>query len=446
MDARKLSLYDRDVESMSDERRRMSSGAMAPVLTVSALTRSIRQILEEAVGELWVEGEISNLKTYHSGHTYFTLKDAGAQLKCMVWAEHARSLNGKLADGKQIQAFGRISVFEKAGQYQLYVEEVKQAGRGALQDAFEKLKARLKAEGLFDPERKRPLPVFPRRVGVVTSPTGAAIRDFLRTLERRFPNLNVLIFPSRVQGEGAAAEIASGIRALNAVENVDVIVVMRGGGSLEDLWAFNEEVVARALAASGKPTISAVGHEVDFTISDFAADFRAATPTAAADAVIRSREEWLGELEVLGRQLFQRARLLLSGWKDRLMVLREALAAREPRQALREWRERLERVRQQMRELDPRLLLGPWNEKLVRAEETLSRIASRFIAETRHRLAACQTRLAILNPKATLRRGYSMTFDRATGRLIRSAAAVPPGTVLLTELHDGKIESQVRKP
>ena len=418
----------------------------APVLTVTALTQNIRELLEEAVGEVWVEGEISNLKAYHSGHTYFTLKDEGAQLKCMVWAEHARTLNEKLADGRKIQAYGRVSVFEKAGQYQLYVEDVKEAGRGALQEAFEKLKAKLKAEGLFDPERKKPLPVFPRSIGVVTSPTGAAIRDFLRTLDRRFPNLHVIICPSRVQGEGAAAEIAGGIRVLNNWPEVNVIVVMRGGGSLEDLWAFNEEIVARALAASLKPTISAVGHEVDFTISDFVADFRAATPTAAAEQVIRSRAEWLGQIQYLERQLVQRTRLLLAEWKDRLAELRHALASREPRHVLREYRERIELVRQRLRELDPRLLLGPWRQRLALAGESLSRIAARAATEGRHRLRQCEARLTLLNPKATLRRGYSMTFDRSTGRLIKSAAGVSTGTVLWTELHDGRIESEVRDP
>jgi exodeoxyribonuclease VII large subunit len=410
------------------------------------LTRNIRQLLEEAVGALWVEGEISNLKAYDSGHTYFTLKDAGAQLKCMVWAERARVLNDQLADGKKIQAFGRVSVFEKAGQYQLYVEEVKEAGRGALQEAFEKLKARLKAEGLFNADRKRPLPVFPECIGVVTSPGGAAIRDFLRTLERRFPCLRVLICPSRVQGEGAAAEIAAGIRMLNSVPEVDVIIVMRGGGSLEDLWAFNEEIVARSLAAAKKPTISAVGHEIDFTISDFVADFRAATPTAAAEQVIRSRTEWMGQIASLERQLAQQARLLLAGWKDRLAQLRELLASREPRLVLREFRERLENVRQRLREMDPRLLLGPWRQKLARCEESLSRVASLSLVDGVHRLKQCRSRLELLNPRATLERGYSMTFDQATGRLIKSVAGVSTGTMLRTELADGSLESQVRPP
>ncbi len=418
----------------------------APILSVTALTRQIRLLLEDGFGQVWVEGEISNLKTYDSGHTYFTLKDAGAQLKCMVWAQHARLLNGKLADGRKIQAYGRVSVFEKSGQYQLYVEDVKEAGRGALQEAFEKLKAKLKAEGLFDAGRKKPLPIFPRCIGVVSSPTGAAIRDFLRALDRRFPNLNVLVYPSRVQGDGAAVEIAAGIRALNGRPEVDVIVVMRGGGSLEDLWAFNEEIVARALAASRKPTISAVGHEVDFTISDFVADLRAATPTAAAEQVIRSCAEWLGQIRSIERQLFQKTRLLLADWKERLTDLRHALASREPRQVLREYRERVELVRQRLRELDPRWLVGSWRQKLALAGESLSRIASRAAVEGRYRLRQCEARVALLNPRATLKRGYSMTFDRATGRLIKSAAGISTGTVLRTELHDGALESEVRCP
>jgi exodeoxyribonuclease VII large subunit len=411
---------------------------------VAELTHNIRRLLESGIGTLWVEGEISNLKTYHSGHTYFTLKDANAQLKCMIWAEHAKLLNGKLADGRKIQAYGRVSVFERAGQYQLYVENIKETGRGALQEAFEKLKAKLKAEGLFDPERKRLLPVFPCCIGVVTSPTGAAIRDFLRALDRRFPNMHVVIAPSRVQGEGAALELAAGIRALNAIEHVEVIVVMRGGGSLEDLWAFNEEILARALAASGKPTISAVGHEVDFTISDFVADLRAATPTAAAEQVIRSSIEWLGQVGYLERQLAQRGRLLVAGWKDRLTDLRHLLASREPRQVLREYRERIEMVRQQLRELDPRLLLSSWMRRLVVAGESLSRVPARALRDAQHGVKRCSERLELLNPRATLKRGYSLTFEKATGRLVRSVAGVSPETLLRTEVADGSIESQVR--
>ena len=415
----------------------------AAILTVAELTRQIRLLLEGEIGPVWVQGEISNLKQYQSGHTYFTLKDADSQIRCMVWAEFALFLNPKLGEGQQIQAYGRISVYEKRGEYQLYVENVKAAGQGALQIAFEKLKNKLRAEGLFDSARKRPLPLFPRCIGVVTSPTGAAIRDFLQTLDRRFPQLHILIYPSRVQGVGAAEEIAQGIRYLNSHTGVDGIIVMRGGGSLEDLWAFNEEVVARALAESNIPTISAVGHEVDFTISDFVADFRAATPTASAEQLIRSRDEWLGQIAGLARDLQQGTLLLLAVRQRRLAELREALAAREPRQVLREIRERLAELGQRLAELDPRRQLLARKQILQRSLDLLERRASEALTMARHRLDRGRERLELLSPRGTLRRGYSMTFDAKTGRLVTSPSGLAPGDRLRTELADGSVESRV---
>src|SRR3989338_1364028 len=251
------------------------------VLTVSALTAQLRVVLEERFPAVWVEGEISNYRLYGSGHAYFTLKDADAQLRCALFRTRGRRIRFEPADGLHVMAFGSVEVYAQRGEYQLVVELLEPKGLGALQLAFEQLKARLEAEGLFDAGRKRALPRFPRKIGIVTSPSGAALRDILRVIGRRFGGLHIVIAGCRVQGDGAAAEIAQAIRDLDALGDVDVVIVGRGGGSLEDLWAFNEEVVARAIAASTAPVVSAVGHEVDFTIADFVADLRAPTPPAA---------------------------------------------------------------------------------------------------------------------------------------------------------------------
>src|SRR6266513_3475225 len=273
------------------------------VLTVSALTIELRAVLEERCPAGWVEGEISNFRSYGSGHAYFTLKDADAQLRCVIFRTRAQRIRFQPADGLHVVAFGSVEVYAQRGEYQLVVELLEPRGLGALQLAFEQLKARLHAEGLFDAARKRDLPRFPKKIGIVTSPSGAALRDMLRVIGRRFGELHLMIAPCRVQGEGAAAEIAQGLRDLNALGDVDVIIVGRGGGSLEDLWAFNEEVVARAIVASKAPVISAVGHEVDFTIADFVADLRAPTPSAAAELVVREKQAVVDSLAQLRARL-----------------------------------------------------------------------------------------------------------------------------------------------
>ncbi|MBN1587017.1 MAG: exodeoxyribonuclease VII large subunit, partial [Candidatus Omnitrophica bacterium] len=254
-------------------------------LTVSELTRQVKQLLEEIYPRVWVVGEISNLRTPASGHMYFTLKDEGAELACVFFKFASQRLKFKLEDGLQVVLRGSVTVYERQGKYQLKVDTAEPKGAGALQLAFEQLKKKLAAEGLFDPEHKKPVPWLPKRIGVVTSPTGAAIRDILHVLARRMPGMDVLIAPVRVQGEEAAPEIAAAIRVMNALKNVDVLIVGRGGGSLEDLWCFNEEIVARAIYESELPVISAVGHEIDWTIADMVADVRAPTPSAAAEIV-----------------------------------------------------------------------------------------------------------------------------------------------------------------
>ena len=310
----------------------MSTGRA--VLTVSELTRRLQETLEERFPAVWIEGEISNYRLYGSGHAYFTLKDADAQIRAVLFRNRGRRIKFEPADGLHVMAFGSIEVYPQRGEYQLVIELLEPKGLGALQLAFEQLKARLQAEGLFDHARKRELPRFPRKIGIVTSPSGAAIRDMLRVIDRRFGELHIVIAPCRVQGDGAAEEIAQGLRDLNALGGVDIIIVGRGGGSLEDLWAFNEEAVARAIAASKVPVVSAVGHEVDFTISDFVADLRAPTPSAAAELVVREKQ---AVVDSLGRE---RAALRSEAGSMRARV--ELLTAAE---------ERARRLAQELEEL-----------------------------------------------------------------------------------------------
>ena len=275
------------------------------VWSVAELTARINAALSTQFTNLWVEGEVSNFRPAQSGHLYFTLKDAKAEVKCVCFRSQAMRLKFRPEDGLKIIVRGSISVYEPRGEYQIYVEHIEPAGLGALQLAFEQLKKRLEAEGLFDEARKKPLPMLPRRIGVVTSPTGAAVRDIVRILRRRFPDLHLILYPVRVQGEGAAAEIVAALEYFNRKQLVDVILVARGGGSIEDLWAFNEEPVARAIAASAIPVVSGVGHETDFTIADFVADVRASTPSAAAEIVVQSRQEFQRHLLELEHKISQ---------------------------------------------------------------------------------------------------------------------------------------------
>ena len=290
----------------------LNFGPIRRVYSVSELSLEIRNHLERQFPDVWVRGEVSNFRAAGSGHLYFTLKDETAQIRAVCFRNQARYLKFKPQDGLAVIARGRLSLYEARGEYQLYVEFLEPAGFGALQLAFEQLNQKFAAEGLFDAARKKPLPMLPRSIGVVTSPTGAVIRDILRILQRRYRNAGVLLYPARVQGEGAAQEIAEGIQYFNARPAVDVMIIARGGGSLEDLWAFNEEVVARAIAASKIPVISAVGHETDFTIADFVADLRAPTPSAAAELVVRQKEDLTAELENRTRHAAQLIRLKIS--------------------------------------------------------------------------------------------------------------------------------------
>jgi len=288
---------------------------------VSELTEQISALLEGAFRDVWIEGEVSNYHAAQSGHLYFTLKDARAQIRCVCFRDQVRGLKFRPEDGLHITVRGSLGVYEPRGEYQVYVSYIEPVGLGALQLAFEQLKKKLEAEGLFDDERKKPLPVLPRCIGIVTSPTGAAIRDILRVLKRRFANLRVQLYPVKVQGEGAATEIAAALRYFNREKIVDVLIVARGGGSIEDLWAFNEEVVARAIAASDIPVITGIGHETDFTIADFVADLRAPTPSAAAEIVVRSRQEFESHIQAYFRDLVKEMRYLLSERRHRMRDL-----------------------------------------------------------------------------------------------------------------------------
>lgn len=439
----------------------------AHIHTVTQLTRRIRTLLEIQIGEVWVEGEVSNCRPNKSGHVYFTLKDANAQLACVLWRSTAARLRLDLRDGLQVQAFGEVSVYEAQGKYQLVVARVQEKGVGALQARFDELKRRLEAEGLFAPERKQPIPAFPRTIALVTSPTGAAIRDLLTVLGRRAPWVHLLVMPVPVQGRGAEDEIAAAIGWLNresgrSLPAIDTMIVGRGGGSIEDLWCFNEEVVARAIAASAIPVISAVGHEIDFTIADFAADLRAATPSAAAELAAPDGADLRRRLGVLGRRMAGRATARLASHTRLLAAWSRESLGRVPRFAVREARQRLDtawtdlesavqaRTGNAGRQLDQaRVVLAAARPEVVLAH------AARRLGETRARLALltthclqrhgdrCQALGAVLRslgPQAVLERGFSLTFG-ADGRPLRSVAAVRPGDRLTTRLADGEVVS-----
>jgi exodeoxyribonuclease VII large subunit len=435
------------------------------IYSVTELSREIKGLLEGKFPDIWVAGEVSNFRAAASGHYYFTLKDAGAQLRAVCFRNQARYLKFKPQDGISVIARGRLSAYEARGEYQLLVELLEPAGLGALQLAFEQLKAKLAAEGLFAPARKKPLPLLPRTIGIVTSPSGAAIRDILRVLKRRFRNMNVLLYPARVQGEGAAPEIAEGIEYFNRHALADVLIVGRGGGSLEDLWAFNEEMVARAIAASRIPVLSAVGHETDFTIADFVADLRAPTPSAAAELAVRRKQDLMTELDHHARRMNQVLRLKLSEARALLsgLTLHRVFQTWATRIA-----ERAQRVDDAMVEMN-RLLREKFNDCRQAWLETSAGVArydfGRLISLKRAALAERDVRLlseftrylndrqarlaqatAILNersPLTILNRGYSITRD-AAGRILRDARQVNVGDDISVHLARGELGATVR--
>jgi exodeoxyribonuclease VII large subunit len=417
----------------------MSSGRAA--LTVSELTAELRRAVEERFPAVWVEGEISNWRLYGSGHAYFTLKDAGAQLRCALFRTRVRRLRFEPADGLAVLAFGAVEVYAQRGEYQLVVELLEPKGLGALQLAFEQLKARLDGEGLFDPRRKRPLPPFPRTIGLVTSPDGAALRDILRVIARRFGDLHIVLAPARVQGEGAADEIARALADLNALGGVDVIIVGRGGGSLEDLWAFNEEVVARAIAASKAPVISAVGHEVDYTIADFVADLRAPTPSAAAELVVREKQAVADAVGSLRARLERAAARPLRDAARRADELRARLG-RAGRAELGRARHRLALAEAGLRAGSPFARLAHGRHRLDRLDGRLRAGVTRALQAGRHRLTGAAGRLDSLSPLAVLGRGYSLTLGPGR-RIVRAWRDVRPGDDVDVLLHEGSLACRV---
>ncbi len=393
------------------------------VLTVSELTRQIRGTLETRFGAVWVQGEISNYKLHPSGHQYFTLKDQRAQIACVIFRNTIAPLRQALVDGTQVQVYGNVSVFEARGQYQLSVQILQPRGLGLLQAKFDALKRRLDAEGLFDPARKRALPRFPRRIGIVTSPSGAAIRDLLNVLRRRAPWLQILINPVRVQGSGAAAEIAVAIRELaTANENwlpVDLIVVARGGGSIEDLWEFNEEIVARAVVDVSVPVVSAIGHEIDFTICDFVADLRAPTPSAAAELIVPDIVDLRRRIAELAASFHKCLRNFVEHQKTRLRFLSERTLVRNLVARMREAQQRIDVVR-----------------------ESLARLTKQEIDNAGQRFRRAEGILRVLGPDGTLQRGYSITRD-TEGNVIRAVRDVRPRMKIRTRVTDGEFGSEV---
>ncbi len=389
--------------------------------SVSALTRHIRELIEgdPALADIWVVGEVSNVSTPRSGHMYFTLKDAGATLRCVMWKPQVQRLRFPPRLGDAVEAHGRIGVFESGGQYQLYADNLRPAGQGALYQEFLRLKAKLESEGLFDPGRKRPLPAWPSTIGIATSPTGAALQDVLNTLRRRYPLVDVVLAPTPVQGLDAPPAITTALQSLEELKP-DLILLVRGGGSLEDLWAFNDEGVVRAVAACSVPVITGVGHETDFTLADFASDLRAPTPTAAAEMATPDRNELRQTLDERGQALERAAGNRLQTRQWALRELQSGLLRQSPR-------ERLRRERQRTAEQSRRLNTSIQHRIRLQREQT----------------GAFRARLGALNPLAILQRGYAVVSDRQ-GRIIRSVAGVQKDDPIQARLHEGTLEAIVR--
>ena len=444
-----------------------ASGAtpLREIYSVSRLTREAKAVLESGFPLLWIEGEISNFARPSSGHCYFTLKDSQAQVRCALFRSSQRTLACTPKDGMHVVLRVRVSLYEGRGEFQLIVEHLEEAGEGALRRAFEALKNRLALEGLFDVARKKPLPQLPKRIGVITSPTGAVIRDIITTLARRFPAISVLIYPVPVQGEGAADKISAAIRLAGERRECDALIIARGGGSLEDLWPFNEEIVARALYECPLPVVSGVGHETDFTIADLVADARAPTPTAAAVMLSPDFREWLAEFVAFEQQLRRRMADRLGGAQQRL----DWLASRLIHPA-----DRIERLHQRLTDLSRRLILAQTARRNAAAatvlaatarlhrlspaapirqgqlrfahqHERLARAIQQTLERARHRLSVASGRLDTLSPLATLARGYAIVQRDDTGALVLDAAQLRPGQRIRALLARGRLKALVEE-
>ena len=436
------------------------------VWSVSELTARIRDVLAAQFSNLWVEGEVSNYHAAQSGHLYFTLKDAKSQVRCVCFRNQALRMKFRPEDGLKVTVRGSISVYEPRGEYQIYVEHIEPVGLGALQLAFEQLKKRLEAEGLFDEARKKPLPMLPRRIGVITSPKGAAVRDIIRILRRRFTNLHLIVYPVRVQGEGAAEDIVAALKYFDRQRSAEVILLARGGGSLEDLWAFNEEIVARAIAACAIPVVSGVGHETDFTIADFVADVRASTPSAAAEIVVRTREEFRIHLREVEHKIAQRMRYLLLEWRHHLKELATHMGFRRLEDLLRRHRQqtdeltarlgltlqsRLERLHRRYTiagtriiSIDLRARIRTLGLRLLQRSSELGVRMERIVVARRQRLERLRLQLEERSPLRLLERGYAICTD-AAGNVVRAADQVAIGAEVNVQLARGRLAAEVRR-
>lgn len=439
----------------------------ARIFSIKDINKYIRMKLESDVllGDIWLRGEISNFTHHSSGHMYFTLKDKDSRLKSIMFASHNVKLPFMPKEGTKVLARGNISVYERDGNYQFYVTAMQPDGIGSLFLAFEQLKRKLEAEGLFHASRKRPIPKHPKAIGIITSPTGAAVRDILITLQRRHPSVPVLLFPVVVQGAAAAPSIVKAIEKMNQMAEVDVLIVGRGGGSLEELWAFNEESVARSIAASVIPVISAVGHETDFTISDFVADLRAATPTAAAELAVSNVQELQSQLSSLRKRLTQSLQGTVQFRKERLMRIQRSPVFLHPRRYLLQQAERLDRLTERLQQRTSRtterghdrlnrlraaLAAAHPGEKTAQAARRLSNASDRLEAamsagmkERRMQLGASIRQLDALSPLKVMARGYSLVYDNTTDKLIKSIGDVQLGDMVKVKLSDGHLECHV---
>jgi len=462
------SLFDLPFDDAEPRREeRVGPAPPPPILTVSELTADIRASLEMGFCDLRVDGEISNCRTWNTGHLYFTLKDTGAQIRAVMFRSAARLLKFKVQDGQHVIARGRVSVYDAKGEYQVICESLEPRGLGALQLAFDQLKRKLAAEGLFDQPRKRPLPLLPRKIGLVTSLDGAAVRDVLSVLGRRYPQAHIVIRPARVQGDGAAPDLTRALGAICLVPGVDVVLLVRGGGSMEDLWAFNEEILARAIVRCNVPVISGVGHETDVTIADFAADLRCATPSAAAETVVARRDEFVARIDrhlervraALDRRLLgARSRVHALESRRGLAAVTASVAMRgrhvmELAQAFRRaMSERLGRDGRRVAIVGRSLARHDPRERLARSRGRLATLDAQLLAgiqrcqqRTTAHFAASVGRLHSLSPLAVLGRGYAVCWDGARDKIIRRAVDVSAGDAVRVTLGEGEIACQVTR-
>ncbi len=413
-------------------------------ITVSQLNRKAKMLLEQGLARLWVEGEISNLARPASGHMYFSLKDDGAQIRAAFFRQRQRGPTIQLKDGDKVLAYGRVSIYEARGDYQLIVEQIEPAGEGALKREYDKLRLKLAAEGLFDEDRKQPLPKLPQRIGVITSPSGAAVRDILTVLRRRFPSVPVTIYPAAVQGDAAPGELIAALADAVRRDDCDVLIMGRGGGSIEDLWAFNNEQLARAIAACPIPLVSAVGHEVDFTIADFVADVRAPTPTAAAALVVPDRAEWISLVNRLAKRVARLGRRTLEDRAQTLDYMLRRMAAGIRRQIASNQQD-VALQRNALIQQSPAVRVERSIGRLRNVQQRLTTAGRRSISDLKHRLQLAMRSLHSVSPLATLERGYAVVLDADSGKALTDVSTVKAGSEIRARLHSGELLATVKE-